>query len=145
MDIKKLDSSFYQQNEGLKETLFKPGEGGDQRGYAIVLLTVHGLTFGVPLRSHMRHKHGFPTREEKALDYTKALLILDEQHISNTFRIPHEEFVYIQDNAAKITSEFELYVDGYIKMCKTASPNTIARREKYKYSTLQNYHSELGI
>ena len=145
MDIKKLDVSFYQQNEGLKETLFKPGEGGDQRGYAIVLINVNGLTFGIPLRSHMKHKHGFSTNDEKALDYTKALIIHDPQHISGTFRIPHDEFVLIQESKAQILQEFEEYVGGYIHMIKTASPEAISKRLKYKFSTLKNYHKELGL
>lgn len=146
MKIQKLAPKFFEENKGLVEVLDKArGEwtGGKERGYGIVMVSLNNLTFGIPLRSHINHSFCYRTGEMKGLDYTKAVLIKDETYISDKpFKIPSEEYVKIADREIHISRQFEKYVLRYVKGHESHDQNIIG---KYRYSTLQNYHQELGI
>jgi protein AbiQ len=138
MIIAKIQQDFFTQNSDLLEILDK----GDARGYGIAVVSIgDGLKFGIPLRSNMRHKSGFKTVDTKGLDYSKAILIDDDSHIGSTFRIPTNEYKQIQDREHFITSKFQKYVDKYIKSFQKNDANAL---KSYQFSTLQNYHVELG-
>ena len=136
MEIKKLDWSFYTNNTNLVEVLDKEQGVWDTtsktRGYGIAVISVNGLKFGIPLRSVMKHDDGFLTtlHSRKALDYSKA------------FKIPNDEFIRIKEKTFFITQQFDDYVNNYIKAIRSGDKNKI---KKFKYSTLCNYHTELGI
>lgn len=138
MQIAKIKQAFFNQNDYLIEALDK----GASRGYGIAVVTIgDGLKFGIPLRSNMKHQAGFKTVERKGLDYSKAILIEDDGHIGNTFKIPADEYKKIQDKEHFITNKFQKYVDKYIKSVKKADANAL---REYSFSTLQNYHVQLG-
>lgn len=146
--IVKLEPAFFQKNSGLVEALHQ-GDGGDvnagkTRGYGVVTVRLeNGLTFGIPLRSNITHKNAFMTTGTKGLDYSKAVLIADEDHISDDpFTIPQGEFVKIADRELHIRERFEKYIKKYIKAVKAEDKNIL---REYGYSTMQNYHVELGI
>ena len=134
MQIAKIKQAFFTQNDSLIEALDK----GAGRGYGIAVVTIgNGLKFGIPLRSNMKHRGGFQTVEKKGLDYSKAILIDDDNHIGSTFNIPADEYKKIQDKEHFITRRFQKYVEKYIKSVKKADANVL---EEYRFSTLQNYH-----
>ena len=93
MLLKKLDQSFYDENTHLKEVLdLKDGVWieGKTRRYGIVLIELNELTFGVPVRSYIRHKASYITERcsqpdilGKGLDYSKALLLAKPNYISS--------------------------------------------------------------
>lgn len=152
MDIRKLESLFYEENVHLKEVLDKTGNvwvGDKTRGYGIAVITLNGLTFGIPLRSNIPHKFHFLTKKNhqqkttKGLDYSKAVLLSNPAYISTVpFNIPSDEFSLIQSYSRQIQSEFEVYVMKYIEAVSSADQNKL---RNYKFSTLQNYHQELGL
>lgn len=152
LPLKKLTKEFYDSNEGLIQALDGGwSESAKVRGYGIVVVSINSLTFGIPLRSHIKHKqsfftdvtqdHTFETR--KGLDFSKAVLINDDSHIdSSSFKIPVKEFDRIQDNHQHIVEKFTKYIQRYIKAVTRNDSNVLPF---YKFSTLQNYHLELGL
>ena len=90
MKISKLLPVFYQNNSHLLETLDGNGNPGDKnRGYGVVIIQINtNMLFGIPLRSHLSHKHGYKTIGDKGLDYSKAVLIGNPAFIGQAFNIP---------------------------------------------------------
>lgn len=145
--IKKLTQSFYFNNSHLKEALDIGTGNIKPRGYGIILVETMGLTFGVPLRSNMIPKYGFVVKKEankyRGLDYRKAVLITDETDIGGTFNIPNEDFNKIIEKQNFIIKKFTKYVKRYVALHKQGKKPL--NLDIYMYSTLQNYHKELGL
>lgn len=138
MKISKIKKSFFDDNQGLVEILDK----GENRGYGIAIVYISNcIKFGIPLRSNMRHKSGFKTVDQKGLDYSKAIIIPDDKYIDSVFNIPSDEYKKIQDTENFINKKFKKYVERYIKAINNKDENIIW---EYRFSTLQNYHTELG-
>ncbi|MEE3924012.1 hypothetical protein V2K41_18420 [Pseudomonas alliivorans] len=150
MQLRKLEDLFYDENTHLVEVLDKDAGGwvGDKtRGYGIVVFEVRGLTFGIPLRSHVApsNKHSYLTKGQKGLDFSKAVLLTKEAYIADeAFRIPGAEYQKLRDNEYVIEKKFQRYVDRYIKLC-TETPESTVLGYEYRFSTLVNYHLDLGI
>ncbi|ARQ77072.1 hypothetical protein B6D87_23100 (plasmid) [Pseudomonas fragi] len=150
MLLRKLETLFYDENTHLVEVLDKTGDHWDAvktRGYGIVVIELDGLKFGIPLRSHIhpRNKHCFITTERKGLDYSKAVLLAKDEYISDVpFQIPNDEIKKLRDSAYVIGKQFSKYVARYVRYTKEDPTASVLKRE-YLYSTLVNYHAELGI
>lgn len=155
MQLKKLDQSFYDENTHLKEVLdLKDGVWieGKTRGYGIVLIELNELTFGIPVRSNIRHKASYITDRSsqlgihgKGLDYSKALLLTKPEYISPLpFKINTRQHELLKDKAIFISKSFEKYVTKYVDAIRKADSNVLTSNV-YRYTTLQNYHVELGI
>jgi len=146
MLIHKLSPLFYTENEHLVEVLDRrDGKwiGEKERGYGILLIPHNALRFGIPLRSNAHPKFGFITKANKGLDYRKAVLLMKDEHISDsTFRIPDDEYLKIKDNAHRINIQFSKFVDRYVAGVRRDDRNIL---RQYGFSTLQNYHPELGL
>lgn len=159
MELIKLDNSFYTDNTDLTHALdfdqtTNTWAANKVRGHGVVKIQLMGLTFAIPVRSHIKHHASFileVNRVDKhvkgmGLDYSKALLIRDEKHVSA------QCFVLKSKDAGKkligkeqhITKQFEQYVDKYVKSFEKADRNVLHSSE-YRYSTLQHYHAELGL
>lgn len=145
IQLRTLTDQFYADNKGLKEALDGSNDG-KVRGYGIVVIDLKGLMFGIPLRSHLNHKFGFVSERSegvtKGLDYTKALLIQKEEYVSRAYKIPAAEFIHINDNKEKIQEDFNKFVNRYIDAHFKKDENIL---RNYRYSTLKNYHKELGL
>ncbi|MBU4630932.1 hypothetical protein HRJ41_26005 (plasmid) [Pseudomonas sp. BF61] len=151
MLLRKLETLFYDENTHLVEVLDKSGahwdSSGKTRGYGIVIIELNGLRFGIPLRSRIRpaNKHCFITTDRKGLDYSKAVLLAKDEYVSNVpFHIPNDEIKKLRDSEHIIGKQFGKYVERYVKYAKADPTATVLQRE-YLYSTLVNYHVELGI
>tara|TARA_Y100001963_G_C6741964_1_gene429457 strand:+ start:768 stop:1244 length:477 start_codon:yes stop_codon:yes gene_type:complete len=155
MELKKLDASFYTNNSHLQEALdnFNGNwQDGKVRGYGVVVITLNNLTFAIPLRTNIRHKAAYITKkchepgiQGKGLDFSKSLLITDEEYISEApFKIPPEEHKKLRSKEFFITSKFEKYVEKYIFAINSRDENIISSLE-YRFTTLINYHDELGL
>ncbi|WP_024588825.1 hypothetical protein [Aliihoeflea sp. 2WW] len=146
MLLQKLEAVFFDENEHLVEVLDKRAgvwDGEKERGYGILVISHNGLRFGIPLRSHIKHKACFITNGTKGLDYSKSILLVKDEYISaRPFTIPSDEYVRIKDRTLHISTQFEKYVDRYV-IGVTKDDQNILR--PYRFSTLQNYHAELGI
>ena len=155
MQLKKLDNSFYADNAHLKEALDNYNGNwtqGKVRGYGIVIIFINNLSFAIPLRSNIKHKSAYITvksnqkgLEGKGLDFSKALLISDKKYISNLpFKISPNEHKKLADKEHYITSKFEKYISKYILAVQRAD-NHVLNNSNYRFSTLCNYHQELGL
>ncbi len=155
MQLKKLTQNFYEDNLHLKEALDNHNGQWQEnkiRGYGVVIITINQLTFAIPLRSNIKHNASYITVRSnkqaikgKGLDYSKALLITDKKYISQqVFKIPNSEHVRLQDKSTHITARFEKYVSRYIHAVKVEDNNILSSME-YRFTTLINYHTELGL
>jgi len=155
MQLKKLDRTFYNNNNHLKQALDNTNgnwEAGKVRGYGVVVINFNGLTFAIPLRSNIKHKAAFITVKNQAsgnngkgLDFTKALLITDSKYISaSSFKISPDEYKKLLNKEVFITDRFERYVEKYVK-ARNNSDRYILNSTEYRFTTLINYHSELGL
>jgi len=155
MRLVKLDKTFYRDHSHLKEALDNQSgqwQAGKVRGYGIVVINVNDLTFAIPLRSHIKHSASYITdRSSQAgikgagLDFSKALLITDNSYISNLpFKISQEQHTKLLNKKHHITKKFDDYVLKYIGAVKKPDQNILGGSE-YRFSTLVNYHSELGL
>lgn len=145
MKICKLRPVFYYHNKDLLETLDGTGTSGEKiRGYGIVVIEINnGMRFGIPLRSNLKYKHGFKTIDGKGLDYSKAVLIGNAAFIGQPFTIPQDEYLKIKEKEHFIVSRFQKYVERYINLANKGDKNAL--HQSYRYTTLVNYHAELGI
>ena len=153
IEFHQLTSDFYQENAHLDETMFKNGQDKG-RGYGILLVNVKGYRFAIPLRSkmHIKHKYNFTTRihapEGKrvrhGLDYTKALIILEDHYIATREFLLDEKSDYLKILASehKILNDFEDFIEKYVDAVKKKDENIL---REYRYSTLLNYHTELCL
>lgn len=146
MDIRTLKQDSYKRLAKDRPQVLEKN-----RGYGIVSITIDNLTYAIPLRSNMNHSNGFKTISMKrggqliwnGLDYSKALIVQQGDIESTAFKLREQkEFDKIQSNKAKIQSEFEKYVSAYIECVKKG---TNATDKRFKFTTLQYFHTELGI
>lgn len=141
MKLRSMTSEAYQRlSHGRVQVLQK------NRGYGVISVQVNDLIFAVPLRSNLNHANGFKTiffrNQWNGLDYSKALLVDSSDLMSEAFR-PRDakEYKKIQSNKEKITREFRSYVDEYIYSVKSGEAN----ERKFRFTTLQYFHKELGL
>ena len=77
------------------------------------------------------------------MDYSKAVLLVRDEYISDdAFMIPQNEFLKIKEHTHFIEQKFNKYILHYIEAVKKNDVNVL---RAYKFSTLQNYHRELGL
>jgi len=76
MEFHRLSAAFYTQFGQYEEILNK-----EERPYYVLLLELDGLTYAIPLRSHIRHPYCFiadnSSGQNSGLDYSKAVVIID--------------------------------------------------------------------
>lgn len=147
MDIRKLNAAFYDENAHLKEVLDNAKGNwveGKTRGYGIVIINLNNLRFGLPFRSNLREKNGYYINKPKGLDFSKSVILHLDKYISDqAFKIPKEEFTKLREEAHIITDRFEKYVTRYVTL--QGKGHASALKREYTYTTLINYHEELGI
>lgn len=83
MIFKHLSEKFYKNYspDEYKEMMLK-----EKRPYTQVITEVNGLIFAVPLRSNISHNDDVLWTDKSAkhgLDFTKAILVLDDEYISD--------------------------------------------------------------
>ena len=136
----------------------------NERGRGVMILDINNLLIAIPLRSGIsenlrsaRHLFPYTTYRRydgkiclKALDFSK-LTIIKEKHIDNSriyhFKDPNEKRFYLK-NSNRIFSRVKNYVNKYIQICSKIEKGEIVKfrtLNPYKYSTLRNFHNELGI
>lgn len=148
ISVRKIKQVFFENNSDLKEILIK--EDGKERGYGYVYSLIEGHHFAIPLRSSINHKFGFmiatPANNRKGytgLDYTKAMIV-SPKDLGLAFIIPNNQFSKIYRNENKIIEEFSEYVSVYKEYVLTKKlPEQYINA--FTYSTLINYHDELGL
>jgi protein AbiQ len=144
MKYRRLTDDAYKKIVLLEETLEKR-----ERGYGIVEIVVNDLTFAVPFRSNMTHKHGFRTvfhnGQWNGLDYSKAVIIEESDLEKEAFKFRrNDEYTKVKNNKEKINKNFKKYVNGYIAYMENPNDSRLSFRV-FGFTTLVNYHAELQI
>lgn len=109
-----LSENFYAQHINCPEI-----EQKHDRPYVVTLVTIGTLTFAVPLRSHIRHKHAYWTDKENGcgLDFSKAVVLTGEKDVDLT-RAPHirpNEFDALRGKDYEIKQGLLRYIRAYRK------------------------------
>lgn len=121
------------------------------RQYLYVNIKHKGNNILVPLRRNIPNhnpKLYYPvpslTRPNAGLDYRKILIVNNEEYIEipSSQRLADSQTKIINDNYETIEKAVIKYIDGYIK---SANKNREYRDYDYSFSTLHNFHKELGI
>ena len=112
-----LSEAFYNDYpaEQFPEIEHKPN-----RPYVVVFVTVGEQQFAIPMRSHITHPHAFLTDKEKrcGVDYTKAIVVLDEEKYLDSTKKPHirpNEFDALRGKEYKIQCGLQKYIEKYKK------------------------------
>lgn len=132
------------------------------RGHGILIININDLLVAIPLRSklkaHMQKaKHIIPYKTYhingkeylKGLDLSKMTFI-EPKHVAYNknyiFKDRNEKTFYL-DNFNRIKLRINNYINNYIEVCKKIelSLDVSSPIRKYRFTTLKNFHSELGI
>lgn len=166
MELKKLNDVFYLDNPVVEQALdfdsatrswMRYDQDGVEkvRGHGVVQIQINNLTFAIPVRSNIKHNECLLLEVNRSqdrrvkgmgLDYSKALLIRDSSHVSD------DPFVLRSKAAGKklvgkaehVAKRFNLYVAKYVKAVRDGNRN-ILNSDEYRYTTLINYHAEIGL
>lgn len=135
-----LENEFYSDYSNCPEILTKTS-----RPYVVFLINLNNLTFAVPLRSHITHKYSIKTVGNKGLDFSKAVVINDNQrYISRRHAyIDNREYQIIMGQKWKIIQKMKDYIRKYKEALKNIS--IPANKILCDSSSLQYFHAELGI
>lgn len=111
MRIILLSDKFYRLYGGCKEIMQKKS-----RPYACLTVTINNVVFAIPFRHHISHKYAFITKNNYGLDYTKAVVIVDNTYISGILpQIDQDEFNAIKGKDALILNGMKKYISLYKK------------------------------
>lgn len=138
-----LSEEFYNDHLNFLEI-----ERKDLRPYILFLVCYNGFDFGIPFRSNVHHPNFFPTSATGGIDFSKSVIVSDKKYIlSNKPQIRQDEFKRIKGKEYIIKQKFIKYIENYKKAVEKVKNDTAHERDLLliKYSTLQNYHSELKI
>lgn len=158
------EASYEYAAEHIDEVLKKRN-----RPYGYLHYSYQDLDFLIPLRSHLNPNEinkkfalSYETNENvsKGLDLTKVLIVTDRVNvaINSTYWLKNrDEFNFYNDREKIIKDMLEKMIEKYIHICgnlkkmidlndKIGNVNTLRKvLLPYRYSTLINYHHELGI
>lgn len=137
MKIKILSKKFYDTYSNCSEILKK-----EMRPYACLTIEIEGMLFAVPFRHHIKHTYSFHTIGEAGLDYTKAVIISDDDYLTNERpTIESKEFAIIKKNEQKIKYGLKKYVNQYRRAMKHRdNPRS---KNILQYSSLQYFEDYL--
>ena len=122
-----LSDKFYEKYGKYPEILKK-----DSRPYACLEVEIDGRTYAIPLRHHITHKYAFLTIGNQGLDYTKAVVIDDDEYISSLPAwIDSAEFAIIKNRESVIANGMKKYCRIYQK--------AVQYKDKPFYSDILKY------
>lgn len=151
-----IKESYFQQNTHFVEML-DPNSIEDQtkRKYIFLNFKYKNNTLLVPLRTEMPDlseigQVGYMVPSKKkpnaGLDYRKTLIVNNSDYLEISShpdrKIPASQVKIINGNYSAIKNGLIAYVDGYVK---SAKKNRHLLDKKFRFSTLHNFHNELGI
>ena len=99
---------------------------------------MYHIKLAIVLKIHQEDTHSFT-----GLDYSKAVVVNDDRYIGTSAFIDEKEFLELNRKYYFIIKQFSAYVSGYKKY--VAGELDHFSSKKYRYSTLQYFHSEIGI
>jgi len=136
-----LSSDFYERHQNDSEILKKP-----LRPYIVLLVKIDGVDFGLPLRSHIKHKFAFITNVESksGIDYTKAVVLgANDINQKDIPRIRSLEHNALKGKEIRLERGMRNFIETYKKAL--LKPEIEINRIILNNSALQYFHKELGI
>lgn len=125
-------------------------ENKNNRPYIVILIRIEQNTFAIPFRTNVKHSNCYKfrtstrhTNSVTGLDYTKAVIVNDSTYIGEPAIINNKEYSELDARFHIIEKEFKNYVKSYIRYAK--GYKGAYNMQKFKYTTLQYFHKELGI
>jgi protein AbiQ len=147
MEFHRLSAAFYSQFGQYEEILKK-----EERPYYVLLLELDGLTYAIPLRSHITHPYCFiadnSSGQNSGLDYSKAVIIINpSQYIDPApVTIRQHEYNIYKQREHLIRKQFSSYVAMYKKEIRRRLKNpTLPVSALCRYASLKYFHRELGL
>jgi len=147
MEFHRLSAAFYAQFSRCEEILTK-----EERPYYVLLLELDGLTYAIPLRSHITHPYCFvadsSTGQKSGLDYSKAVVITDSaQYVDPApVTIRRHEYNFLKQREYLIKKQFSSYVASYKKEIRRHQKNpALPVSALCRYASLKYFHRELGL
>ena len=139
MRLIKLNDEFYRTYGSCSEILQKKA-----RPYACLEVCIDGVTFAIPFRHHIKHKHAFITYGECGLDYTKAVVLTSGKFVSSdSVQIDQIEFNAIKGKERRIHKGMSDYLLLYKKAIQYRANRHYENIRRC--SSLQYFHAELHI
>jgi protein AbiQ len=147
MEFHRLMPAFYTQFGHYMEILTK-----EDRPYYVLVLEVDGLTYAIPLRSHISHPYCFIADntggQRSGLDYSKAAVITDAALYIDPapVTIRRNEFRTLRRKEFLIRKQFSSYAASYRKAVLRRRQNpALPESPLCRYSSLKYFHKELGL
>ena len=147
MEFHRLSAAFYAQFSQFEEILTNK-----ERPYYVLLLELNGLTYAIPLRSHIKHPYCFvadsTSGQKSGLDYSKTVVITDTaQYIDPaSVTIRQHEYNFLKQREYLIRKQFSSYIVSYKKeVCRRLKNPALPVSTLCLYSSLKYFHKELGI
>jgi hypothetical protein len=150
-EIRKLSNQFFTD---YPKAHYPELEHKIDRPYDVVLFETHyDFLICVPFRSNIRHQNGYLFKHslrslsnKSGLDYSKIVIVKNPNYIGVISTVDRDEFLELDSNSTRIHKHVLNYVIDYrnhVSGSKILHPSMFSR--KYMYSSLQYFHSELGL
>ena len=116
-----------------------------ERPYVQIKITVDGVDFAAPLRSHIRHPFAFLTDEENkcGVDFSKVIVLKEQWYIDETQtpQIRQNEFEALRYSDRILKEKLKKYIRRY----KRAKRNMTSQKDRMivQCSTLQYFETEI--
>lgn len=148
-----IKQQYFEDYPELKEILKSHKEDESNRIYLFLNIQYKNNSIFIPLRSEINLTRpigiiGFPIpagkRPNAGFDYRKILIINDPSYIEfpEHDKVPISQEKLIIQSITTIQSQAIDYIKGYEK---SFFKNRTSIDKKYKFSSLCNYHKELGL
>lgn len=124
----------------------------ENRPYLFCEFSYEGNKVYVPFRSNINdagrqidsisHDVAYNNRPNARLDFRKMLIINDSSYLKGEVLINNVQHSIIKKDKHIIEQKIKEYIDGYIKNC---NKDRSKHAYRYRFTTLINYHQELGL
>ncbi len=98
IELRKLTQKFY---DDYPQSLYPEIEYKLGRPYVILLVKIRKKTFAIPFRTNIKHSSCYKFKSTKritnsstGLDFSKAVVIIKKEHLSDLTYIDNKEYVY---------------------------------------------------
>jgi protein AbiQ len=147
MEFHRLSAAFYAQFNRCEEILTK-----EERPYYVMLLELDGLTYAIPLRSHITHPYCFiadsSNDQKSGLDFSKSVIITDSvKYIDPApVTIRQHEYNFLKQREYLVKKQFSSYVASYKKEIRRRQKNpALPVSVLCRYASLKYFHKELEL
>ena len=115
------------------------------RPYVQIRITLNGIDFAAPLRSHIRHPNAFITDAENncGVDYSKAIVLKEDWYIDETQspQLRQNEYDALRNTENTLRTGLRRYIRKYKRAKRNLSKPS--NQQIVNFSTLQYFEDEI--